>query len=260
MNRQGFIGGSDATKIMRGDWYDLWMIKTGRNKPDDLTDVLPVQLGILTENFNLNWFEKQHDKMVQNHQFEYQRTYNGVPYKGTIDGTVSGTNALIEAKHTHGQNTMDNVIEYYMPQIQLYMWLAEAEGCYMSVIFGNNKWETAYVSSDNSYQSVLLDACADFWGHVEADDEPIGFNQPIQADINRIAIDDMVKRDATTDNEFVDAAITYINYKQHNAVFENAKKTLKEMVADNEREVYCDYLTIRRDKRGTLRINERKAK
>ena len=42
-----------------------------------------------------------------------------------------------------------------------------------------------------------------------------------------------------------------------NRTFENAKKDLKAMVADNEREVYCDQLTIRRDKRGSLRIAKR---
>jgi len=67
----------------------------------------------------------------------------------------------------------------------------------------------------------------------------------------------MVMRDASRDNAFVDAAITYINGYEHNRVFENAKKDLKAMVADNEREVYCDQLTIRRDKRGSLRIVKR---
>ena len=45
MNRIGFIGGSDMRRIMEGDWISLWEEKTGRKKPDDLSDVLPVQLG-----------------------------------------------------------------------------------------------------------------------------------------------------------------------------------------------------------------------
>ena len=42
MNRIGFIGGSDMRRIMEGDWISLWEEKTGRKKPDDLSDVLPV--------------------------------------------------------------------------------------------------------------------------------------------------------------------------------------------------------------------------
>ena len=57
MNRIGFIGGSDMRRIMEGDWISLWEEKTGRKKPDDLSDVLPVQLGTFTEQFNINWFQ-----------------------------------------------------------------------------------------------------------------------------------------------------------------------------------------------------------
>jgi hypothetical protein len=39
--------------------------------------------------------------------------------------------------------------------------------------------------------------------------------------------------------------------------FEISKKELKAMVGDNEREVYCDQLVIKRDKRGSLRITTR---
>ena len=34
-DRTGFIGGTDAVKIMNGKWFDLWQIKTGRKEPED---------------------------------------------------------------------------------------------------------------------------------------------------------------------------------------------------------------------------------
>ena len=66
----------------------------------------------------------------------------------------------------------------------------------------------------------------------------------------------MVIRDASTSNEFVSTAATYVQGLEQDKVFQNAKKSLKEMVAPNEREVYCDFLTVRRDKRGALRISK----
>lgn len=33
MERKGFIGGSDCTKIMEGQWLDLWNVKTNRTEP-----------------------------------------------------------------------------------------------------------------------------------------------------------------------------------------------------------------------------------
>ena len=59
MKRTGFIGGSDAVKIMNGDWFELWEVKTGLKEPEDLSSKLAVQLGIHTEDFNLSWFEKE---------------------------------------------------------------------------------------------------------------------------------------------------------------------------------------------------------
>ena len=42
----------------------------------------------------------------------------------------------------------------------------------------------------------------------------------------------MVARDASTDNMFMDSAVTYVNGYEHNKSFERAKKDLKAMVGD----------------------------
>lgn len=255
MNRQGFIGGSDAVAIMQGDWYDLWCIKTGRNLPEDLSKNLAVQMGIHTEDFNLKWFEQERNAVLSNHQHEFERMSGAdVPIKGTIDAMWD--DAIVEAKHTNAFNDMDGVIERYMPQIQLYMWLSKKPGAYLSVLFGNNKWESAHVAYDGDYTINMLAVIADFWRHVEEDREPLGIDVP-QLDIMSIPIDQMVVRDASQDNMFVDAAVTYVNGYEQNRMFENAKKDLKNMVGSDEREVFCDYVTVKRDKRGALRITKR---
>jgi len=256
MNRQGFIGGSDATAIMRGEWYDLWCIKTGRTQPEDLSRNLAVQMGIHTEDFNLKWFEQERNVVLRNHQFEIQRnTDSGIPIKGTLDAMVD--DAVVEAKHTNAFNDMDGVIERYMPQLQLYMWLANAtQGAYLSVIFGNSKWESVHVQKDTNYIINLLAVIGDFWRHVVEDREPIGFDVP-KVDIASIPIDDMVVRDASQDNHFVSLSADYINHMEAAKIHERTKKDLKAMVGDDEREVFCEYLTVKRDKRGALRITKR---
>ena len=257
MERKGFIGGSDAVKIMNGNWYELWQIKRGIIEPEDLSHKVAVQMGIQTEDMNLGWFEKEYSKKILEKQDKYTRTYNGVPYVGTLDGVLEDTNDIVEAKHTFAHNTLDKVCDYYMAQVQLYLWLSNMDGAYMSVFFGNNRWECAYVKKHDSYISVVLDACTDFWAHVESGDEPIGHDQPIESPINQIPIDDMIKRDASADNHFTYLAQEYIEFEPAAKSFESAKKDLKAIVADNEREVYSELLTIRRDKRGALRISKR---
>jgi len=256
MNRQGFIGGSDATAIMRGEWYDLWCIKTGRTQPEDLSRNLAVQMGIHTEDFNLKWFEQERNLVLHNHQFEIERkTDTGIPIKGTLDAMVD--DAVVEAKHTNAFNDMDGVIERYMPQLQLYMWLANAtQGAYLSVIFGNSKWESVHVRKDDNYIINLLAVIGDFWWHVVEDREPVGIDVP-KVDIASIPIDNMVVRDASQDNHFVSLSADYINHMEAAKIHERTKKDLKNMVGDDEREVFCEYLTVKRDKRGALRITKR---
>ena len=139
-----------------------------------------------------------------------------------------------------------------MPQLQLYCHMAKAEGAYLSVMFGNSSWECVHVDRDEEYFNSMWAVVSDFWGYVVRDEQPVGIETPTISRLS-IPLDEMVTRDASTDNQFVDAAVTYIHCYEANRIFENTKKQLKEMVADNEREVYCDQLTIKRDKRGALR-------
>ena len=257
MNRQGFIGGSDCVKIMQGHWLELWQVKTGRASSEDLSDNIAVQLGIYTEDFNLEWFERNNQCFLEGQQSTFQKDIGSVPVKGTVDAVWMQQNAIVEAKHTNSYNNMESVIEYYMPQIQLYTHLADCDGAYMSVIFGNNKWESAHVARDTEYFNSMWAVVSDFWGYVVRDEEPVGVDTPTLS-IDRIAVDEMVKRDATTDNHFISIANDYIENEEAAKSFETAKKDLKAMVSSDEREVYCDLLTIKRDKRGSLRITTRK--
>ena len=254
MDRKGFIGGSDCVKIMQGEWLKLWQIKTGRVESDDLSENIAVQLGIHTEDFNLNWFEKQYNCVLSHHQFEYEEMIGKVPAKGTID--AKWNDAIIEAKHTNAYNNMDSVIEFYMPQIQMYAHMSDAKGAYLSVIFGNNKWEGAYVAYNESYFNSMWAVVSDFWGYVLRDEEPIGIDTP-NISIDKVAVDEMVKRDASRDNEFIALAHDYIENQPAAKAFEAAKKSLKSMVCDDEREVYSNLLSIKRAKNGSLRFNVR---
>ena len=261
MDRKGFIGGSDCVKIMKGEWLELWQVKTGRSEPEDMSRILPVQLGIYTEHFNLEWFETEYDCVLEGGQTMFERQIGIVPVKGTVDALKhndDGSISIVEAKHTNSMNNMDGILDWYMPQIQLYMHLAEVDGCYLSIIFGNSKWESTYVSYNAEYFHSMWAVVSDFWGYVLRDEEPVGVDTP-SISIDKIAVDNMVKRDASKDNAFVNAAQTYVEYESAAKTFEGAKKDLKAMVDANEREVYCDQLTIKRDKRGALRITARKA-
>jgi predicted phage-related endonuclease len=177
-SRQGFLGGSDMYSIVNGKWDELWDIKTGRVNPKDLSDVLPVQMGIQTEDLNIKWFEYETGNIVVDQQKSFRVTHNNVPYKGTIDGFIRESNRLLEAKHSHELSNIQKLVRSYMPQMQLYCYLSGADSCYLSAFFGNSRWEKALVFFCEEYISRLLNLCEEFWKSVECDRKPILFFQP----------------------------------------------------------------------------------
>ena len=61
LDRRSFIGGSDARIIMGQDekaLVRLWQEKRGEVGPEDLSTNLIVQLGLVTEDLNRQWYER----------------------------------------------------------------------------------------------------------------------------------------------------------------------------------------------------------
>src|SRR5215469_4850719 len=66
-DRRHFIGGSDARIIMGNDetaLFRLWREKRGEAEPEDLSDNLVVQLGVVTEALNRHWFERNTGQVI----------------------------------------------------------------------------------------------------------------------------------------------------------------------------------------------------
>ena len=260
MNRLGFIGGSDATRIMTGNWYDLWAEKTGRKEPEDLSNNLAVQLGTYTESFHIDWFCKE-NKVNSEHiikQVTYECIENGVPYKGTVDARIKDAithEKLLECKHTNAFTNMKEQLARYMPQLQFYMHISGVRECYLSCIFGNNTWDYRKISCDEEYVHHMNETIRAFWTCVEDDTVP---TDQVEIDTthmtDKILINDMVRRDASADNQFISIAHDYIDTMKDAKSHQAYGKMLKELVAPNESEVYSPVITIKRDKRGSLRI------
>ena len=258
--RVGFIGGSDAVKIIRGDWHDLYLEKIGQAQPADLSHLFNVQLGLYTEEFNLAWFEQEYGVQVMDIQPEYKKTIEGIPFKATLDGIINdpenkGEHIGVECKHTSSFKKFDDILAYYYPQIQLYMKVADLKDMYLSVIFGN-QWECKLVSQDEAEWLRMLPIFRDFWSHVIKKEPPIAeMPNELPTNVQHMTLDNMVTRDASRDNYFRECESQYIENYFYAECFNDCKKELKSYVKPNEREVYTDRLSIKRNKRGALTIH-----
>lgn len=181
--RPNGIGGTDANKLVHDDsWLELYDLKVGNTEPTDLSDVLPVRIGTITEDLNREWFTKEMDLRVTQ---ETQLWYNDYIY-GNLDGLViagmEGEDvnlAVFEAKHsgqfmdTPKQHT--NLIDRYYPQLQHYMMCAKLKKAYLSIFFGNRTHKIFTIDEDRKFQSLLLKAYKIFWKAVQSK-EPIDTN------------------------------------------------------------------------------------
>src|SRR5271156_4122717 len=87
-DRRLFIGGSDARIIMSPDeaaLIRLWKQKRGEAEPEDLSDNLVVQLGIVTEALNRSWYERNTGRIVTDSQRWVQH-----PVKRYLAATLDG--------------------------------------------------------------------------------------------------------------------------------------------------------------------------
>tara|TARA_X000001382_G_scaffold99805_1_gene74299 strand:+ start:5081 stop:5872 length:792 start_codon:yes stop_codon:yes gene_type:complete len=258
MERIGFIGGSDAVQIMHGDWQKLWEIKTGRVQPDDLSNNFTVQSGVWNEQFILSWFEKQSQLSIDKQQVLVSKVHNNVPLQGTIDATVRSQASIVEAKETNQFNNFETQLKRYMPQIQFYLGISNYSDCFFANKFGNLRFEYRKISFNQSYFSSLIANVKMFWSHVENNTPPDPNYNVTPDSIDNILVDDMIKRDASKDNHFVSLAHGFLETQDKASKHEEIKKELKSIMLKNEREVYCEQLKLKKDKRGAIRITTNK--
>ena len=254
--REDFIRGSDMVSLMQGRWNELYKIKMGQIGRKDLSREFNVQLGSQTESFNMQWSQEQFDYGFSN-QVPFKKQYGSINLQGTLDGYDYPNNVLIECKHTHSMNTMEHMIDFYMPQIQFYMYLSGAKQGLLSVIFGN-RYDAVVVDASADYQDQMLSQIKMFWDCVVHGSEPEDVNTILSKLLtDKIPINGKTKRDVSKSNSFTEATNAYMMFEDTAKKFESAKKLLKEEIKPDEAEIYNDVLSIKRDKRGSIRITKK---
>lgn len=257
MDRTKGIGGSDAKKILDGQWHELWLEKTGRKEQDDLSQILAVQIGIATEQLNLDWLERilienkhQHTNIKRDITLE-QNDF----MMSHLDGYIEESNIVVEAKHTYANNDLLSVAEYYYPQLQHYMMHSGASETYLTVFFGNNTHEWTSIESDPEFQDTLYKAEMAFWNYVKEDKEPTEFIEPIEAP-KEIKLDGMRTLDMKDDEQMNILINSYNEVKPYVSMHKQIVTDIKELVPMDCRKAYGNGITLTRNKKGTLTMRE----
>ena len=165
-DRRDFIGGSDARIIMGQDekaLIRLWQEKRGEVGPEDLSTNLIVQLGLVTEDLNRQWYERNTGNAIKDVQCRVKHPVIRW-MAATLDGRVEGTGAVYEAKFMLPWSFSEEfAAEKYMAQLQHNMWVTNARMAALSIITGGGKWVEISIAADPLYQHLLLTAEKKFW-------------------------------------------------------------------------------------------------
>lgn len=250
--RQG-IGGSDIDKVMSGDWHQLWIDKTNRAEPEDLSNVLAVVMGTFTERLNAAWFVKQTgiglclDRCASLVHAEH-------PFlRANLDGRAIEfpDEMVFEAKHVGAFVKDDELVNRYFWQVQEQMAVTGLSAAYLSAFFGNNKWAYFRVERNDAAIAEMIERAREFWGYVERDEPPPTVEAAGKVEV---AFDQMREVDFTGNNAFAAFAADWLENKIAAKKFEDATKCLKELVDADVKKASGHGVIITRSKANALTI------
>lgn len=259
--RRDSIGASDANIIFSRDptkVMALWSFKVGLSEPEDLSNVLPVQMGVWTEDFNLRWFEKQTGNQVTNRRRKLRHDkYTFLT--ATLDGATrlnDGELIPIDAKHVGGFKPLDEVVSYYTPQLAVQMAIMDAPQAVLSVFIGSNKWDYRVVNRDTFYEDRLILELKRFWACVQDKTPPVELPELLP----EVPVERWRDVDHSTHNAWCSHEQDYLEHEAASKLFENADKELRTLVPADAKTCTGKFLVARRSKNGSLRFFKRKDK
>src|SRR6266478_6000775 len=250
-NRRSFLGGSDARIIMGSDeaaLIRLWQEKRGEVEPEDCSNNLIVQLGVITEPLNRSWYERNTGQAVK----DVQRWIRHPVIRwlaATVDGMVEGTGAVFEAKFMLPWSFSEEAAaEKHMPQLQHKMWVTNATAGVLSVITGGGKWVEIKIPADRLYQHLLLTAEKKFWRCVESGEPPRLFGvEPPRPRIEAVRVVDM-----SSSNAWAEFAAAFRRTRPAFLAHETAKAELKALMPEDAKEANGHGIRAKRSKSGAV--------
>ncbi len=249
--RRTFIGGSDARVIMGADepaLLQLWREKRGEAEPVDLSGNLIVQLGLVTENLNRLWYERNTGQTIE--CVQHRLRHPVLKWMGaTLDGMVAGSGAVFEGKFMLPWSFSEEAAaEKHMAQLQHNMWVTNARAAALSIITGGGRWVEIAVTADSLYQHLLLTAEKKFWRCVESGEPPRLFGvEPPRPRIEAVRVVDM-----SESNSWAEFAGMFRSTRHAFLEHERSKAELKGLMPEDAKEAAGHGVRAKRSKSGAV--------
>ena len=253
--RRNYIGGSDANILMSGDQQkirNLWLEKIGQQAPVDLSAVLPVAMGLMTEPLNVHWYQMDRGRPVTDRKSLHHHPVHDF-MRCEVDGFTQTDEAqpcVFEAKHVNAWSDVEDVTQVYMPQVHHNMACTGLGWAVQSIFVGTTTWRYFEVELDEFYLAQLMDNELAFWEAVQTK-QPPPYLQTVETPLysGRLRVVDM-----THSNSWAQLAADWLANKEPAKTFEDAKKELKKLIDPDVGLATGHGIKVKRARDGSLRI------
>lgn len=242
-SRKKGVGGSDMSTILGLNSfktpYELWLEKTGRVEPEDISDKWAVVKGNALENELRKRFRAQHPEMLVTDGTDKQFIMCGKPYlRASLDGILQredGSFGILEIKTAGNRRAGDwhdedgnlRIPPYYLAQVEFY---ALVTGWTWGVVYaaiGDDEPVEIPFEADVEDMAAIDKAAADFWRFVTSGTPP----QLTGADVQKAFPEptpDIV--DESDDDDLYDLLARYESTSNRAKDLKNEQKALQEQI------------------------------
>lgn len=249
-----YIGGSTAKMIWEGHWVTAYQRIRGEN--EDLSHIFKVQMGNVTEHFNLAWSATLNDWTSYTIPSEVIRHPEHKHIGALVDAIATDQDGdfIVDAKHTAGFSKwwdIENIIEQYYWQGINNMLATGIHRFALTVIDGNNMNHQVFIKFSDDNAEAYLKKANEFWSFVVLEIEPPDVWAEDPPDEIR---GELKAYDFNQNNAWASAAHDYLEIKSQDAALKAAKSALKDLVPEDASKVIGHGVTASRNVKGVVSV------
>jgi hypothetical protein len=254
--KQHYIGGSNAKFIWSGEWQTAYTNITG--KGEDLSKIFHVNLGNVTEQYNVLWQASRKKWDAISFPDEAIAIDRKRPFIGAlVDALGNDKNGVfvIDAKHTgaFGEYLNEDILieRYYWQAINNMVATGIPRFC-LSVIAGNKIKQPIWIEYNKEHADEYKKRCESFWWHIENNAPP---EEKELEDISDSEKSQWVEQDMSTSNEWISHSIDFVDNEEAHKKFMEAKKSIHSLVDKQTNIAWGGNVVAKRNSAGSLTIS-----
>lgn len=256
--RRKYLGGSDAIAIVKGDWQALFDNKVNKVDPEfDQATRFKMELGTATEPVIRQFFledEKDYELQESNYFMVCKEDNFMASNLDSILLRVS-TGQFIphEIKYHTGMKSLEELAQFYYPQLMHNTYVANAPGIMFSVGFGAwAKKANMFVERDDNYIEWYLEQAREFWQHVETGRAPA--NMATLGEPEKAAIPATKTQCFKESNSWAVLAKQFIDNFGASKLLDEAKDGIKELIPEDVKIAWGHGVIAKKNAKGSVTI------